>query len=283
MALKREFLSIDEVKRIELNILDTVHTFCEKNDIHYFIEAGTLLGAVRHKGFIPWDDDIDIGMLRKDYIRFIELYPENGINGYKLLSPGRSNCCNITFSKVFDTRTLKEDQEFASKYWKYGVDIDIFPWDKVPDNVQERRKYNRKIFFLFHVFIAIVGRPRKESSVKKTVIKAVFMFLVKMLAFFHIINANEICHRLNCFAMQYNEDELSFACDIVLPDLGGVSKATTIEGLENRQLMEFEDKLYWAPCAYDECLRNAYGDYMKLPPEEQRATHHLSSFYRTST
>lgn len=278
--MEKEFLTTDEVKTIELNILDSIHNFCQENNIKYFIEAGTLLGAVRHGGFIPWDDDIDIGMMRDDYEKFLRLFPENGINGYKLLSPNTNKDCHITFSKVYDSTTIKQDEEFVARYWKYGVDVDVFPWDLVPDDKKERERYNRRIYFWFHVFLAIVGKPRKEETILKTLIKNSFVYFVKFLSLLHLLKADSLCRKINMLAAQYNNQSCNSACDIVLPDLGGVSKATNVAGLRNRVLLPFEQKEYWAPEAYDACLRSAYGDYMKLPPEEKRVTHHLSDFYR---
>lgn len=278
--MNKEYLTTDEVKTIELDILDTIHEFCEKHDIHYFIEAGTLLGAVRHKGFIPWDDDIDIGMLRKDYNKFIELFPKDGIKGYKLLSPGLAEDCHITFSKVYDQSTLKQDEEFESTYWRYGIDVDIFPWDAVPDNLIKREIFNKEMYFLFHAFLAIVGKKRKESSALKTQLRNSIFACAKFLSRINIISAHKVCIKLNSVAQKYNKKGCACACDIVLPDCGGTAKATNIKGLRDRVLMKFENKLYWAPAGYDECLRNAYGNYMQLPPKEKQITHHLSQFYR---
>ena len=122
-------LSVKEVKKIESDTFRAIKDFCTKNNIQYYLSGGTMLGAIRHNGFIPWDDDIDISMTRDNYMRFIELFPKEGLNGYSLLSPYTKEDCGIVFSKVYDTSTRKVDNELKSKYANYGIDIDLFPID----------------------------------------------------------------------------------------------------------------------------------------------------------
>lgn len=266
------------VKKKELEILKAFHQFCEENNLKYFLGGGTLIGAVRHKGFIPWDDDIDIAMLRDDYMRLIEIFPANGINGCQLLSPYTDMECPITFAKLYDTSTVKKDKEVIKKYWKYGIDIDIFPWDGVPEE-KERKQFFRKQYFDFHIFLAIVGRYRKEKSLGKTIGKGMFMTLCKGLAFLRILNAQKINLKMNELAMQYKVKDSEMICDSVFPDCGGMRKMVTKDAFSQQINLEFEDGIFFGPIGYDEYLTNAYGDYMKLPPKEEQKTHHLSNIY----
>jgi len=105
-------LDIEALKKVELDILSFIHDFCEKNDIKYSLCGGTLLGAVRHKGFIPWDDDIDIFMLRDQYEKFISLMENNDDDTFKLITYKNSKNYNLLFAKVVDKRTILIEDPF---------------------------------------------------------------------------------------------------------------------------------------------------------------------------
>ncbi|MBQ8445584.1 MAG: LicD family protein, partial [Opitutales bacterium] len=123
----------EELKQIQLGILDKVHEFCEKNGITYFLSSGTLIGAVRHKGYIPWDDDLDLYMPRADYDKFIKLFSANSPENTKLLSLETDKKYQYPFAKVIDDRTEMVETAVGESF-KIGVYIDVFPVDSVPDN-----------------------------------------------------------------------------------------------------------------------------------------------------
>ena len=129
-------ISFEEAKRVELDILLHVAKFCDEHGLRYFLAYGTLIGAVRHKGFIPWDDDIDIQMPREDYEKLLELYPkENTDEKYFLLAPEMKGA-HHPYAKIIDTRTVKKELG-AKKNNPLGVDIDVFPLDGQPDGDKE--------------------------------------------------------------------------------------------------------------------------------------------------
>ena len=136
-----------------MGILDSVHSFCEAHGLRYFLSSGTLIGAVRHKGYIPWDDDIDIYMPRKDYEQFLRTFKDKTGN-YRVLAPSVSESTGsdayyYTFAKVIDTRTLMVEKE--TKGFEIGVFMDIFPVDYVTDNMQERERVFKQKKLLYKI------------------------------------------------------------------------------------------------------------------------------------
>lgn len=123
-------INTEDLKRIQIQILLHIDVFCTKHELRYFISGGTLIGAIRHKGFIPWDDDIDIMMLREDYEKFIVLYSQEDKSPYHLYSHNQLHSYPYPFAKMDDSRTiLKED---INEAMVFGVNIDIFPIDIAP-------------------------------------------------------------------------------------------------------------------------------------------------------
>src|SRR5690554_5979187 len=127
-------LQLAKVHKVQLEIANEVKRICEKNNIKYFMIAGTLLGAVRHRGFIPWDDDLDIGMLRNDYKRFIELAAKELNDTYYLETWYTSSGYGMPFAKIRknDTRYIEKSSKDVKCH--PGIFIDIFPFDNVPNN-----------------------------------------------------------------------------------------------------------------------------------------------------
>ena len=144
----RKIEDIQELRQIQMGILDEVHRFCESHNLRYFLSSGTLIGAVRHKGYIPWDDDIDIYMPRKDYEEFLQIYhDENGV--YRAINPQVESHYYYTFAKVVDLRTKMVETE--TEGYEIGVYMDIFPVDYVPDDVQERERVFRQKKLLYKI------------------------------------------------------------------------------------------------------------------------------------
>lgn len=133
-----------EQKLIALEILKFVHRFCRDNNLRMFLSYGTLLGAIRHKGFIPWDDDVDIMMPRKDYEILLKSFPEHP--RYKLQCIKNDPKYTKAFATINDIRTFKEEYTIRNKFNKnLCINIDIFPFDTFPDDNQELRKFKNQI------------------------------------------------------------------------------------------------------------------------------------------
>lgn len=253
---------IQELRAIQMGILDDVHRFCETHGIRYSLSSGTLIGAVRHKGYIPWDDDIDIYMMRSDYERFLASYhDEQGL--YRVLDPKKEQHYYYTFAKVVDLRTKMVEKE--TEGYEIGVYIDVFPVDYVTENLQERER----IFQLKHLLYKIRRCKISQSNP-----------LHSPLAYW--------CYR--CLPVSVAMLNRWIECLIVLreptgtichmteagPSIRGCFPATDMEQLID---MPFENRTYKVMAGYEDHLRRTYGDYMQLPPEDQRVTHKFEAYW----
>lgn len=137
---KKTQLSVADIQKIALDIMKDIDRFCRANAIPYTLSSGTLLGAVRHGGFIPWDDDTDMFMLRKDFDRFVSIYKSDKYKLVYYISCGEERF-PYGFAKVCDRTTVIENpSEFAN-----GVFVDVFPLDNVPENPEERKRYMHRV------------------------------------------------------------------------------------------------------------------------------------------
>lgn len=253
-------IGIEELKRIQLDILDDVADFCENNGIKYFLAYGTLIGAIRHKGYIPWDDDIDIAMPRPDYQKFLEMYNKKE-SYYRMVSfELNSNYC-LPFGKVTDIRTDMIENMYKVSH-NYGVYIDVFPIDgfKEEKKVRMAQRLRREL----NAKQAVLGRGRG-------LLRDIKMVLGKI-ALIHI-STKHILSRIRNICLLYSYDE----CDLVgyIPTLNiGLLDIIDKRLIDHTEWAEFEGKKYRIPSGYDNYLRQLYGDYMKLPPNEMQITHH---------
>jgi len=266
-------LSLEEIKKIELDILKDIHRVCEKNGLRYYLAGGTLLGAIRHKGFIPWDDDIDILMPRPDYMKFIKIYENEGDKKYKLTSPYNNKNHLYTFTKVFDTRTIKIENGLNYDSENIGgIEVDVFPTDGLPDNIDKSNKYFRKQKLLFHLYSFSVTKKSVNKNIIKRIIKNTIVYICRLIGkqrFIKVINNN---------AMKYEFDKSNYIGLSVTTYYGSKERIEKKHYIEQIKV-EFEGYLFNAPKNYDQYLSNLYGDYMKLPPEDKRVTHHEYEAY----
>ncbi len=273
-------MTLQEMHSFCLEIAKDVHQFCVKNNIRYSLGYGSLIGAVRHKGFIPWDDDIDIIMPRPDYNRFCQEYTSDR---YKLTTPDNSY---IAYSRVYEN-----DQTFCrtlGKWLRYedeGAFIDIFPMDPVqeaPDlfiaqrnrakemlKLQlDNRGAKKNIFDLFRIL------PVKEA------LKSLMVTLHNK--YFYEQETNmDIISRKYQDVLSENKWEGAKYCALLAYVNDSVSKQVPVQFWDELVLADFEDTEFFIFKSYDKFLRDVYGDYMKLPPEDQREQHALaiSRFY----
>lgn len=264
-------MSLDEIRSIQLNLLKELASFCEENNITYFLAGGTLLGAIRHKGYIPWDDDIDILMPRPDYGRFLKLFNENNSNNkiIRVFANEIDGSFPYTFAKLVNCNTyLKEDTLLN---YSLGVNIDIFPIDGLPSSLREINMWYKIIDFLRKVYFLKILKPRKGRNIIKE------MLLYGGRVVLYLIPTSILARIIILCAKRYSYEESEYVGCLVW----GYGKREIVkkEVFRDAIEVEFEGFTFKAPIGYKEYLTSLYGDYMKLPPKEQRVSHHKYKAY----
>ena len=262
----REITDLNELKTIQLRIMKIVHTFCVENDIRYYLAYGTLIGAMRHSGFIPWDDDIDVFMPRPDYERFLKIFDEYG-------SKHHLKICNYKtkpfycrpMSKVFDQDTVLVEPEY--KYDdKIGVFIDIWPLDGISDNQKIQTKEINKLMRIRYLLYKKIVKFFYNKKLRD-------YFLAPLCKIF--VNHKKMTEKMDSYLAKYNYDESKTIVCVSLP-----TKIMLREWFEPSRLVPFEDAFFFVPNNYDEILTPYYGDWRKLPPIEKQVPHHITNVWK---
>lgn len=269
---KAKQISWDESRQIQLEILKFVDAFCKANYIQYSLAFGTLLGAVRHKGYIPWDDDIDIMMTRENYEKFRALYNSDI---FPLADLKSDSTHPVPIAKVYDTRTIFYYRENIKR--KYGLFIDIFPFDNVPDDTDEREKW------LKSVKKYIGYNTLRNNSFSYILSTMSFMHRLKGLFVKLFFSRNYIHKKLEDLFVMYNDNEglnLSVPAVMVMNKMNH-SKVFPKSLFLNYDTIEFENEQFQCIKDFNTFLSIYYGDYMKLPPIEERVGKHgIVAFYK---
>lgn len=255
-------LSLKEIQDYSLKVLLHVHDFCVNHDIQYTLAYGTLIGAVRHKGFIPWDDDIDIIMTRDNFERFVREY--ESCEDYQLVAP-YDNKSYIAFARVCDLKdTLVECRTPWSRY-ATGVWVDIFPMDSIDDDEAKHKVRYEKIHRDWAA-LAIPRGAKSPFSVQWGVSGNIKILVKKLLSF------NGMGLRKKVIAFIDEIRDKSFAGSSHCAQLACCDEYGFYEkqDFEEYTTLEFEGHQLMAIKEYDKVLRLLYGDYMQLPPEESR-------------
>ena len=269
----RKELLISQIKQIQLNILLKVADFCKENNINYFLTAGTLIGALRHKGFIPWDDDIDIVMLRDDYNKFISIFNKvSEEKNIKVFSPNDKNY-PYTYAKVSDTRTMLIENKYLSKIFELGINIDVFPLDYLTDDFNSSLKFLKKIYKYNSILeLKQISLDKKRSFYKQLSI-IVIQFVLKIFSYKWLIN------KINVLAQKNINNEGSKYIGQIVIKAKGEKEILERSWFAKAVDVTFEKNLFKAPIGYDAYMKRLFGNYMQLPPKEKQITHHYYKAY----
>ena len=268
--MKKGKNKLNKIQEIELDIFKAIQKYCKENNVLYFACGGTCLGAVRHKGFIPWDDDIDIAMLRSEFNKFYNLLKTDRYideeKRYKALLPLDEGHI-YPFIKIVDTKTIAYEKSIAKKY-ATGIWVDVFPYDYGADNNKDIKRITLKHGIYKKFFqVGISG----ELNFKQKVLKVIAFIPYK------ILTRGDYTYWVKKMMSLSSANPTKY--------IGGVVWARDdkdffpAEWFEDYTELEFEDVKLRVISHYDEWLTHFYGDYMKLPKEEDRQVHGFEWHY----
>lgn len=264
-------ISIDELKKIQLDIMQAVHDYCMQHGLNYTLAYGTLIGAIRHKGFIPWDDDIDIMMLRADYEKLVKGFT----HPYYKLHDFTTNAEYVhAYAKIEDTRTMLIENTNAKNI---GINIDVFPVDNMFDSPEQCTAFLSEIRKIKKKFRMKLLRPSK----KNVWWKRIAIQLSKLLVMGQTLRGitQEQLQKVSTL----NNNKSRFVSVVNCNDCsdGYLHSFWRRELFDEYITVKFEDRQFQIISGYDELLRNLFGDYMTPPPAAQQTSPHtLNHIYR---
>lgn len=271
MKYKNTDIDIRDVQQIELEILIEFDRICKFYSIPYQLFGGTLLGAIRHKGFIPWDDDIDVCMLRKDYEYFLSVYKNVLSNQFFLQTCYTDKTSIVQFAKIRRKETIFKTGKDLESSENVGIYIDIFPMDNIKPS-SFLGKMQPKIFSFFYALSSSTNINRVIRSRKGIIriTRKMFYYLSKIIP--KKVFDDQAQKALKLFDNSYTEYVSHLS--------NGASKKRyykfmrKAKDFNNNILHTFEGHMFPIPKNYDEVLKRIYGDYMTLPPKEEQYPHH---------
>lgn len=268
-------ISLDEMKKIELNMLIDFAKFCDDNNFTYYLSGGSLLGAVRHKGFIPWDDDIDIMMPREDYNKALKTYKSDI---YEIDSIIVNESSYNRYARINNINTKLESN--LRKNLEESVFIDIFPIDGLPDNkfLQYGIFCVQQLLIAFHLSTILKYTVSSRYEDRESGFFAWRKYFRTFIKFFMVATIGKtnpstwalILNRIASKESFYNHDYVA----ILVSGPHFTKERMPKKVYERKVQVEFEGGKFWAPSDYDYYLKRLYGKYMELPPLDKRISHH---------
>lgn len=266
-------LSLREIQMESLSILKDIKKICEREGITYYLAWGTLLGAVRHNGFIPWDDDVDIMMPRKDYERFIDYCTVNSSSllPYQLMHYTTNDRYVYVLARFTNTN-FRVDYKGTQDYG-LGTFVDIYPLDGLGDHYKDACKNMKKNYpYMKMIKFLTMGKFERSKSIGKTIVKYPLYLIAKSIGRKRLIENFD----LKCKSISYENSQYVGIPTVETMESCIIKK----EWLSESVMHKFEDEDFPIPAMYDELLTHRYGKYMNLPPKEQQIAHHFYSVYR---
>ena len=259
----RKEISIEERKKVLLSIMLELDEFCKTNNIVYYLVGGTLLGAIRHKGFIPWDDDMDIALPRDDYEKLVNAFVSKS-GKIRVINHHSVDNYRYAFSKADhkDTQLYEKGLEDID----LGVNIDVFPLDILPGNYNTAKRYLLNVNRLRKLMTLKQLKLSKKRSIIKNII-LVFLRPVDCISNYSFLNYidNKCAKFKNCHNNEYVA---------IITGQWGIKEISKLEYFKDVVDVEFEGHTFNAPKGYHSYLTDVYGDYMTPPPPESRVSHH---------
>lgn len=263
-------VDLSRLHSVQRQISNLIADICDRHDIRYFLIAGTLLGAVRHGDFIPWDDDLDIGMVRSDYDRFLAVAQSELGNDYFLQTYFTDKNMPFSFAKIRANGTVLKESTSAQSEWHQGIYVDVFPFDPVPKSIWRKclqKVSYRVVFLLLLAQCGFMPTSRNFYVIKKVVYSGLFRPISKLLGRDRLVRAQEYVSRFS--------DECASGKLVALGGSYGYERETVDSAwFQETVKLRFGESEMRCPAGWSDYLKNLYGDYMRLPPHHQRVSRH---------
>lgn len=260
---------IRKLQEIILIIAKEIKRICDKNNIKYTLIGGTLIGAVRHKGFIPWDDDLDIVMTRENYNKFLQACKTDLGKEFELLNWNNNEYYGDGFTKILLKNTVAIEKGKEHTKFPKGIFVDIFPFDKIPDSKYARKKQK----WITYICIRMLQEKDGTYRERNTRIKKIMYSCVNATA--RIFSHKTLVSCCNRNMVKYENSDTEY-CTSIAGYYGYDKEMIKTSLFDEYTELIFENINFMVVKQYDLYLTQVFGDYMKLPPEDQRRSHGLS-------
>lgn len=257
---------VNEMRKIQMDILLFIHQFCRDNHIQYSLAWGTMLGAIRHKGYIPRDDDIDIMMTRPEYDRFCKLFHDDR-SIYKLYDVHTDKKWIYPFAKISDERTIRVEKNALDEI---GINIDVFPIDYYADSYEDAMKALKRMKFWKKIYVAKILRSYTGMSLLKNIIYHLYKIPCSLIPLKYVLKKFD---EISCVTAK---NKTAYCGFLVEADGSTILKSKLFDNFTDYQ---FENYVFKGIEDYDYYLKSTYGDYMTPPPMGQREVHEVVGMY----
>ncbi len=259
-------IDIIEYKKVLIGILNYINDVCKKSNINYSLIGGSLIGAIRHKGIIPWDDDIDIILMPDEYDKLINELKKANKGRYRLIDVDVDNNYYLPYAKLVDTKTVAIEKG-TKKIDNYGVFVDIFKYTYLPDNDFIRKIYLARYKFMLDIIHGF-GKLNKEDNI----LKRIRTYLSKK------ISTCKYIKRFDRYSRKYNNTTYIISN---WPVYGQKKEIQFSKNMKKYSIVNFEKGTAMITENYDEILKTTFGDYMTPPPLENQIAHHnICSYWK---